>query len=792
MASPFGIFRKHGAALTVFLTGLCLFAFVLQDSLFSNASGAKNLPIFLAVLGCGLIGWILGRSTGQSGLYAVGLGVVGLVVALLIPRLLPGNAPIMTSVGNLDAAESAQLSRERQVLNRFLGEMYQEAYGFRAQSMQGSLFTIYNGAGAEADRRDTAMFFVANHEAGKMGIEVSDDAAVKYLKEQFGDALDKRTFDRVARDLNISEIELIEFLKYHLKARMYLNLMQPVTNVSPQQVWEFYKRVAVTQSVEVAGVPVQAFVDEKAVVPEGELITLFEQFKNRYPQGQLDPVLGWVVSPEQLSAEPAFGMPPRIQLAYLEASFAEFRGEVPEVTAEDIKEYYEANLEKYPGKRTSAERARAASRRIGVAVAEESPKRIASSGPAMAEPPKYQPLVEVSELIRQTLEQNVEDAANAAARVKMDATINAAQSKMRELADAYEIRSTPSAENSQAISKKLEEYANANGLRYVVTDPLTPAKMGDEELFPVAFAVEPNVTKLPDGEVRVSARDGAPVAMARLFSDPVELVYLPVQGVESEVRRLEFGDIRDVRRMLKPGGNRYVYWKILHDQYRAPEFEEVREEVAAAFKLAKAREAAKSRAEELAGQVRDSEGKSLQPLNGESITGKDSSALLNVKTTDNFSWMISYQSFQMNPRTRQNGLQRGPLQITEIPPISVPGEDQMNKGPSPLPKAGEEFMKIVFTELNPGDIGVAANGDESVYYVVRVVSRKPGTPEEMQQLREAFLRPDTQNQDEIFRIQAASAMAQQVQRQLNEAWLRGLEKQFDIRVAVSENPEEAR
>src|SRR5260370_36666097 len=43
--------------------------------------------------------------------------------------------------------------------------------------------------------------------------------------------------------------------------------------------------------------------------------------------------------------------------------------------------------------------------------------------------------------------------------------------------------------------------------------------------------------------------------------------------------------------------------------------------------------------------------------------------------------------------------------------------------------AGRKFMQVIFNELAPGDIGVALNADASVYYIVKVTSRRPADRE---------------------------------------------------------------
>jgi hypothetical protein len=42
---------------------------------------------------------------------------------------------------------------------------------------------------------------------------------------------------------------------------------------------------------------------------------------------------------------------------------------------------------------------------------------------------------------------------------------------------------------------------------------------------------------------------------------------------------------------------------------------------------------------------------------------------------------------------------------------------------------GRKFMRVVFDDLAPGEVGVALNDDASVYYIVKVTSRRPADRE---------------------------------------------------------------
>ena len=49
--------------------------------------------------------------------------------------------------------------------------------------------------------------------------------------------------------------------------------------------------------------------------------------------------------------------------------------------------------------------------------------------------------------------------------------------------------------------------------------------------------------------------------------------------------------------------------------------------------------------------------------------------------------------------------------------------------PGVVKNPGRKFMHAVFDELGEGDVGVVLNSDASVYYVVKVISRRPADRE---------------------------------------------------------------
>lgn len=158
-------------------------------------------------------------------------------------------------------------------------------------------------------------------------------------------------------------------------------------------------------------------------------------------------------------------------------------------------------------------------------------------------------------------------------------------------------------------------------------------------------------------------------------------------------------------------GNRYVMWKVRNVADHVPALDEagVREHVVRTWRRLQAEPKAKARAEELRAAA-----KGEQPLEtalaGQKVNPAASEPVdVTIAESADFS------------RYRQSS---APMSFRQRLELGNPGV---------VDGAGEEFMKTVFEEMQPGDVKVVANDDASIYYVVKVKSRTPATREAFQQ-----------------------------------------------------------
>jgi hypothetical protein len=184
---------------------------------------------------------------------------------------------------------------------------------------------------------------------------------------------------------------------------------------------------------------------------------------------------------------------------------------------------------------------------------------------------------------------------------------------------------------------------------------------------------------------------------------------------EGLIRSIFAGDqTRLPLRAVDPGtSNRYLFWKIQHSASHVAEFTEpgVKEQVTRAWKMEKARPLAIARAEELAKKVVAAGDKPMAEALGETtVTGDKEGLQLVVHNSPEFTWL----------RERSAPDPRGGATTPEVSVLPF------------VEKAGRKFMEAVFDGLDVGGTGVAANADDSVYYVVKVLERPfdPGTARE--------------------------------------------------------------
>ncbi len=247
----------------------------------------------------------------------------------------------------------------------------------------------------------------------------------------------------------------------------------------------------------------------------------------------------------------------------------------------------------------------------------------------------------------------------------------------------------------EQATKELEKYAEAHHLVYVVTPLLSYQQLANSEDYPI-------------GSAATTAGQGANVAQTLYFSNP-KVLYRVWQAENFTT------------------SSGYAFWKLADKADYVPQTiddeKEIREQVVEAWRRLQAEPKALSRAEALAKQVRESDKPVAEALSEATVTGKEGSLFVTVRNTGEFTWM----SQPMVPPTSFR-------QTAPVTPSVIAGVE----------KPGPEFYKAIFDDAKVGDVKVLPNSDKSAYYIVKILSRNPSTPEELATFRENFLKEGMQ------------------------------------------------
>lgn len=182
-------------------------------------------------------------------------------------------------------------------------------------------------------------------------------------------------------------------------------------------------------------------------------------------------------------------------------------------------------------------------------------------------------------------------------------------------------------------------------------------------------------------------------------------------------------------------GNRYLAWKTEEKEAYVPELSEVRDEVVKSWKMAKARDLARKRAEALVDEARKAD-KSLK----DAFADQEG---LSVTTTPAFSWLTRGAAGSLDSQA--------PVRLSEVEGVQ---------------DAGPDFMREAFN-LSVGETGFAMNQPQTICYVIRVVSLEPSR----EVLRTTFMA-------DSYSSYAAASMEDR--REVLNAWIKGIENEAHL------------
>lgn len=315
---------------------------------------------------------------------------------------------------------------------------------------------------------------------------------------------------------------------------------------------------------------------------------------------------------------------------------------------------------------------------------------------------------------------------------KIGAALDLALDQMAPFEFEYNIQSDDAQKKkvAKSISDKMKEYAILHQLQYVETGELEYEQL----------SIEPIGTALDSKSRAIVANE----------------VFMRDERGES---RLPLYTPRRADPRNKRGG--FAYWKIDYVPERQPELTEadVKEKVIRAWKFDQARLLAEKRAKALADKAKAEKSDLTAAIAGESASGQKTDPELRIIETPPFTWLST-------PDNVPPGRMIDPMP-TDIPLI---------------PDAGNDFMKVVFEDLNDGEIGVASNVNRSVYYVVKVIGRDSAKDDggvSEQARHKTFL---SQNLTGMYPFSKSpyESIAQFAQREIDQAWRVNMAKKHSV------------
>lgn len=362
MRSPFQVFRKHQKILIVVLTGLAMFAFVLLGSLRNVSSVPPSLSVVVGAVLLGGAFWIFGLQGGKGKQAEYGLSgaVLGAAIGLAIMWASRPKPVVVTSVGKISSEELREIVDRRNLAIRFMQRAFSSSVPqpprptIARDQLMGiiqsnpqlasapfvqNIFQQYQAIDQwrqlqyeatfplqpiELSRRermtteqDAVLRFLLLKEAKDLGVEVSNEAVNAYIKRVTNDKMSQGIFNNVRNDLQVSKAKLYDVLKEEIAAQIVLRLERPeqLRIVTPGEYWEQYRKLNIREKLEFVPLDVKDFIPQVPAPSDQELREHFEKYKRRTPTSLV-------------SAQPAFGLPERIQLAYFKADYEAVKNDV--------------------------------------------------------------------------------------------------------------------------------------------------------------------------------------------------------------------------------------------------------------------------------------------------------------------------------------------------------------------------------------------------------------------------------------------------------------------------------
>jgi len=516
---------------------------------------------------------------------------------------------------------------------------------------------------------------ILEREADRLGMPADPIIGREWLKTVTQGQMNQETFNYIySRFSNeVSPEQILADIANQVRIQKARGLLgSPM--VTPYDVYQSYRAQTERVSGKAVEIPVENFLSQVGEPSEAEIQSFYDQYKD--------------VLPDPSRETPGFKTPRQVQVEYLSIDGnAKARGYRDTITETELRSYYENHKSEFK-------------------IPSDLPDDLFADAPELT-PPVIQSFDEVRGLlVPRMADEKAQEEINAIYnRLRDEVLIPYADEYLSALDELEEAeKHAPSgAKVALALPEPLDlkAIAEKEGINYEIT-PLLSRE--DAERYGAISSAEVGTTRLSGGR-----------RFAEEFFDSKTGLYDPV----------ELTDIL---------GTRFLARKVKDEEPRIPPLDEVKSEVIAAWKTAKARPLAEKAAKDLAARIKERGGKIEEDR------------------------VDDYRVITIPPitRTQMGGM---PASIFEAPPeAETPIPD--------VPLAGDEFRDAYF-DIQPGEAEVAPNEPKTEYYVITLDRREPASL--------AALYAPT---GEEFRFK--TLVDQEARRQQDEFWMNRLREQAGL------------
>ena len=174
-----------------------------------------------------------------------------------------------------------------------------------------------------------------------MGIVVSQKMVLDYIYQATDNNLKPEDYARIRSSFTyqgrpLEETTLLEILADEIKISMAYNAQLPIADVIPSYTGNLLAALSTTECSSAAKLrqpwKLTRFLDQVTEPTDAEITALFDQGKEKFPNQDEPGSVG-------------FRLSHRAKLAWLELDYATVEASVPEVTDEEIQNFYDENRE---------------------------------------------------------------------------------------------------------------------------------------------------------------------------------------------------------------------------------------------------------------------------------------------------------------------------------------------------------------------------------------------------------------------------------------------------------------